>query len=97
MLLYIIWLLPLLGAVLLWAFGPQLKSWAGPVGSALIGVAFAMTLALWNQATPAGGRRRTPKRQGRGERNADQRRADRPRPRLELRSESEREDRSKQR
>ena len=38
MLLYFIWLLPLLGGVLLWAFGPQLKSWAGPIGSALIGV-----------------------------------------------------------
>ena len=27
--LYFIWLVPLLGAVLLWAFGPQLRSWAG--------------------------------------------------------------------
>ena len=41
MLLYLVWLLPLLGAVVLWAFGPQLKSWAGPIGSAMIGVPFA--------------------------------------------------------
>jgi NADH-quinone oxidoreductase subunit L len=51
MLLYLVWLLPLLGAVLLWGFGPQLKSWAGPIGSALIGVPFVATLALWPQAT----------------------------------------------
>jgi len=48
MLLYLVWLLPLIGAVVLWAFGPQLKSWAGPIGSALVGVSFAATLALWN-------------------------------------------------
>jgi NADH-quinone oxidoreductase subunit L len=51
MLLYLVWLLPLVGAVLLWAFGPQLKSWAGPIGSALIGVSFAATVTLWNEAT----------------------------------------------
>ncbi|HEV2738417.1 MAG TPA: NADH-quinone oxidoreductase subunit L [Candidatus Elarobacter sp.] len=51
MLLYLVWLLPLIGAVVLWAFGPQLKSWAGPVGSALVGVSFAATLVLWNEAT----------------------------------------------
>jgi NADH-quinone oxidoreductase subunit L len=55
MLLYMIWLLPLFGGVLLWALGPQLKSWAGPVGSALIGVAFAATVVLWNDATAPGG------------------------------------------
>src|ERR1700684_2406631 len=53
--LYLIWLLPLLGAVLLWAFGPQLRTWGGPFGSALIGVAFAATLAQWDDATAAGG------------------------------------------
>ncbi|HEY0382612.1 MAG TPA: NADH-quinone oxidoreductase subunit L [Candidatus Elarobacter sp.] len=51
MLLYLVWLLPLFGAVLLWALGPQLKSWAGPIGSALIGVSFAATAVLWNGAT----------------------------------------------
>ncbi len=53
--LYLIWLLPLFGGVLLWAFGPQLRSWGGPVGSALIGVAFVATLLLWNDATAPGG------------------------------------------
>ena len=53
MLLYLVWLLPLLGGILLWAFGPQLKSWAGPIGSALVGVSFAATVALWNEATSA--------------------------------------------
>jgi len=55
MLLYLIWLLPLLGAVLLWAFGPQLKSWAGPIGSALVGVSFIATLTAWGDATSATG------------------------------------------
>jgi NADH-quinone oxidoreductase subunit L len=54
MLLYFVWLLPLLGGVLLWAFGPQLKSWAGPVGAALIGVSFAATAVLWKDATTPG-------------------------------------------
>jgi len=52
--LLMIWLVPLLGGVLLFAFGPQLKSWAGPIGSAAIGVAFVGTLFLWNDATAQG-------------------------------------------
>ncbi|HZO95014.1 MAG TPA: NADH-quinone oxidoreductase subunit L [Candidatus Baltobacteraceae bacterium] len=55
MLLALVWLLPLLGAVLLFAFGPQLRSWAGPIGSALVGVSFVATCTLWNDATVAGG------------------------------------------
>jgi NADH-quinone oxidoreductase subunit L len=55
MLLYFLWLLPLFGGVLLWAFGPQLRSWAGPIGAALIGVAFVATVVLWNDATAPGG------------------------------------------
>ncbi len=55
MLLELVWLLPLLGAVLLWAFGPQLRSWAGPIGSALIGVPFLATCSLWGLATAPGG------------------------------------------
>ncbi len=39
-LLLLIWLLPLAGAIILWAFGPQLRSMAGPIGAALVGVAF---------------------------------------------------------
>jgi NADH-quinone oxidoreductase subunit L len=54
-LLFLIWLLPLFGAVLLWAFGPQLKSMAGPIGSALIGVSFVAALFSWNDATTAAG------------------------------------------
>jgi NADH-quinone oxidoreductase subunit L len=54
-LLYLIWLLPLIGGVILFAFGPQLKSWAGPIGSGLVGAAFLATAALWNDATTAAG------------------------------------------
>jgi NADH-quinone oxidoreductase subunit L len=54
-LLFLIWLLPLVGAVVLWAFGPQLKSMAGPIGSALIGAAFVATLASWSDATTGSG------------------------------------------
>jgi NADH-quinone oxidoreductase subunit L len=54
-LLFLVWLLPLFGAVLLWAFGPQLKSMAGPIGSALIGVSFIAALASWNDATTGAG------------------------------------------
>jgi NADH-quinone oxidoreductase subunit L len=54
MLLYLVWLLPFVGGVLLWALGPQLKSWAGPIGSALVGVPFIATLFLWRDATAIG-------------------------------------------
>ncbi len=55
MLLLLVLFSPLLGAALLWAFGPALKSWAGPIGSALIGVPFLATVALWRDATAPGG------------------------------------------
>ncbi len=54
MILYLVWLLPLIGGVILWAFGPQLRSWGGPIGSALIGVPFVATLVLWRDATAPG-------------------------------------------
>jgi NADH-quinone oxidoreductase subunit L len=54
-LLLLIWLMPLAGAILLWAFGPQLRSLAGPIGSALIGVPFLAALAEWNDATIVAG------------------------------------------
>jgi NADH-quinone oxidoreductase subunit L len=54
-LLFLIWLLPLFGAVLIWAFGPQLKSFAGPIGSALVGVSFIAALCSWNDATLVSG------------------------------------------
>src|SRR5476649_1346859 len=54
-LLYLIWLAPLVGAIVLFAFGPQLKSMAGPIGCATIGVAFIATLFSWNEATAMSG------------------------------------------
>jgi len=50
-LLVVVWLLPLAGAVALWAFGPQLRSVAGALGSATIGASFVGTLLCWNAAT----------------------------------------------
>ena len=50
-LLFLIWLLPLFGAVLIWSFGPQLKSLAGPIGAALCGVSFIAAVASWGDAT----------------------------------------------
>ncbi|MGD1065337.1 MAG: NADH-quinone oxidoreductase subunit L [Vulcanimicrobiaceae bacterium] len=55
MLLLVIWLLPLLGAVLAWAFGPQLRTAAGALCSALVGLAFVATCASWGDATTAAG------------------------------------------
>ncbi len=54
-LLYVIWLLPLLGAVACWAFGPQLKRTAGALGSATIGASFVATLLSWGAATQSAG------------------------------------------
>lgn len=54
-LLYAIWLLPLLGALLNWAFGPQLKRGAGWLGSALVGLAFVATLLSWGAGTQSSG------------------------------------------
>lgn len=54
-LLYAIWLLPLLGAMVCWALGPQLKNFAGALGSATIGAAFVATLLSWGAATQNGG------------------------------------------
>ncbi len=54
-LLFVIWLLPLLGAIAIWSFGPQLKALAGPIGSALIGLSFIATLMSWNDATTGTG------------------------------------------
>ena len=46
-LLLVVWLLPLLGAILCWAFGPQLKRFAGVLGSAAIAVSFFAAVASW--------------------------------------------------
>ncbi|MEO9169607.1 MAG: NADH-quinone oxidoreductase subunit L [Candidatus Baltobacteraceae bacterium] len=50
-----LWLLPLVGAIVIWAFGPQLKSTAGPLGTAVIGGSFIGTLLSWSSATQNGG------------------------------------------
>jgi len=48
-----LWLLPLAGAIACWAFGPQLKRLAGPLGSATIGAAFVGALLSWGSGTQA--------------------------------------------
>ena len=53
--LFVIWLLPLLGAVLCWAFGPQLKRFAGIVGSGLVAASFIATVASWGIASQSAG------------------------------------------
>ncbi|MEO6990163.1 MAG: NADH-quinone oxidoreductase subunit L [Candidatus Baltobacteraceae bacterium] len=54
MMLYALWLVPLLGAVVLWAFGPLLRRISGGVGSVTIAISFLLTLALWGGATSGG-------------------------------------------
>ncbi|HET9030413.1 MAG TPA: NADH-quinone oxidoreductase subunit L [Candidatus Aquilonibacter sp.] len=49
--LLLLWLLPLAGAIVNWAFGPQLKRAAGPLGSAFVGVSFIATVLMWGAAT----------------------------------------------
>ena len=46
-----LWLLPLAGAIINWAFGPQLKRSAGPLGSAVIFASFVGTVLMWHAAT----------------------------------------------
>ena len=53
--LFVIWLLPLLGSVLCFAFGPQLKRNAGWLGTALVGAAFIAALVSWGDATRSAG------------------------------------------
>ncbi|MGB8964160.1 MAG: NADH-quinone oxidoreductase subunit L [Candidatus Cybelea sp.] len=50
-LLVALWLLPLLGAVLCWAFGPKLKAVAGWLVSALIGCSFVLAVLSWGAGT----------------------------------------------
>ncbi len=54
-LLFAIWLLPLAGAILLWAFGPQLGRLAGPIGSAAVGLSFIFTVLSWGAGTQSAG------------------------------------------
>ncbi len=48
--LFIIWLLPLAGAIANWAFGPQLKRGSAWLGTAVLGASFIATLAAWGSA-----------------------------------------------
>jgi NADH-quinone oxidoreductase subunit L len=50
-LLYVIWLLPLAGAIINWTLGPQLKRTAGVIGSAVLGLSFLGALLAWQAAT----------------------------------------------
>ncbi|MBV8198690.1 MAG: NADH-quinone oxidoreductase subunit L, partial [Candidatus Eremiobacteraeota bacterium] len=54
-LLVTLWLLPLLGAVICWAFGPQLRAIAGWLASALVGLSFVLAVASWGSATQNAG------------------------------------------
>jgi len=50
-----IWLLPLLGAIVNWALGPQLKRVSGIAGCIVMGLAFVATLLSWGAATQNAG------------------------------------------
>jgi NADH-quinone oxidoreductase subunit L len=50
-LLVALWLLPLAGAVICWAFGPQLRTAAGWFVSALVGASFILALLSWSAGT----------------------------------------------
>jgi NADH-quinone oxidoreductase subunit L len=54
MMLYALWLFPLIGALVLWAFGPQLRDRAGWVGTAFVGLSLAATLGLFGAASTPG-------------------------------------------
>jgi NADH-quinone oxidoreductase subunit L len=55
-----LWLLPLFGAIVLWALGPQLRRNAGYVGSAIVLASFACAAALFGEATLPGNPVRVP-------------------------------------
>ena len=48
-----LWLLPLAGAVICWAFGPQLRERAGWLAAALVGASFVLTVLSWGDGTQA--------------------------------------------
>ena len=50
-LLLALWLLPLAGAVVCWAFGPQLKTGAGWLASGAIAISFVLAVLSWNAGT----------------------------------------------
>ncbi len=50
-----LWLLPLLGALVLWAFGPQMRRVAGWFGSGIVGASFVLTVLSWGAGTQNAG------------------------------------------
>ena len=46
-----LWLLPLAGAVLCWAFGPQLRALAGWLASAILAASFVLAALSWGSGT----------------------------------------------
>ena len=54
-LLIALWLLPLAGAVICWAFGPQLRTAAGWIVSALVGASFVLAVLSWPAGTQNAG------------------------------------------
>ncbi len=50
-----LWLLPLLGAVLCWTFGPQLKARAGWLASGLLLASFVLAVLSWSSGTQSSG------------------------------------------
>ena len=54
-LLVTLWLLPLAGAIVCWAFGPRLRTLAGWLGSATIGLSFVLALLSWGAGTQSQG------------------------------------------
>ncbi|MHB8147397.1 MAG: NADH-quinone oxidoreductase subunit L [Vulcanimicrobiaceae bacterium] len=53
--LFAVWLLPLFGALVLWAFGPQLRRISGWIGSGIVGLSFIFTLLSWGAGTQSSG------------------------------------------
>jgi NADH-quinone oxidoreductase subunit L len=54
-LLVTLWLLPLAGAILCWAFGPQLKTLSGWLASAMLGGSFVLAVLSWSAGTQNAG------------------------------------------
>ncbi len=54
-LLIALWLLPLAGAVICWAFGPQLRRLSGWLVSALVAASFVLAALSWGSATQSSG------------------------------------------
>jgi NADH-quinone oxidoreductase subunit L len=54
-LLVALWLLPLLGAVISWAFGPQLRTRAGWLVSGLVAASFVLAALSWHDGTQSSG------------------------------------------